>query len=830
MAATLLAHHLPKSTQFDSTLQTDVIEPLTQLCTKLEQSPSHANAIQSRLIGKTLRCLTRLLSSKIVIDKNNRAQCVDVLLRLSVSSKLPLSSISSLASMCTAMLCGAKRINPVTGDLWLPNDYIIEWRPLYDHFVRVHVQRAQSSSSSSSSSESTARPILDPRVSTHQQVMLGLIRRARIFFPMSAVNEIITLVEGDTLGVSLSSSSDPVDPFLASNNGAPGRDLLRWSFLATFLPLPSSSSSSSDMMVVSPKRLLSWTTSFWSHTPWNDAQWSPVSFDFLRRISKYHEIILRGNPAAAQEIRAIWIQLLPSVIDRMAHMVSTHVDRPAYEQTRRLAKIVGRPTTPKSCQIFDSYSNQGVATALSKGCKLLGHVLRMSMSVGSSSSNSSSSSSSSTLSTEDQMGDEVETTVLHDVLRLLHTLSPAYHPSSTQSNFHQLGRLLYGITTELVERTTATSGKSSRMVEQLSTLLMTLALRLTYSRDLHVQQYGQNVVRSVAKASPSVASRLLLERMEGALSGVDSSHQAPSVLRSFSYAMKSILLAPTTSAGKRTMFPALIDLLRLSLPGLDPDDTSKTIATIACYVQLFSWLHPGSCSILPEEADGSSHEIASRLEVGLEEFLPILVDRIMALVKSSDQESGIPAKSFAAQMESARDVALSSLCVTLTSGMSNEQVNSLLQQLLPHVLANPCRGGNRSTIKLTSGSIVFLEFVGTLVQRNPKNTSEYLLKFLKSKISTIKNNLNDSMSEFVWYNHVLSTMILNMDGPTILQHQNLFQQCIALGYASDNQVLFKSSVSLLRNVVKSLIDGKEFFFFFIFCFEYFFVYQYRYLF
>ena len=408
----------------------------------------------------------------------------------------------------------------------------------------------------------------------------------------------------------------------------------------------------------------------------------------------------------------------------------------------------------------------------------------------------------------------METTVLHDVLRLLHTLSPAYHPSSTQSNFHQLGRLLYGITTELVERTTATSGKSSRMVEQLSTLLMTLALRLTYSRDLHVQQYGQNVVRSIAKASPSVACRLLLERMEGALSGVDSSHQAPSVLRSFSYAMKSILLAPTTStettsAGKRTMFPALIDLLRLSLPGLDPDDTSKSIATIACYVQLFSWLHPGSCSILPEEADGSSHEIASRLEVGLEEFLPILVDRIMSLVKSSDQESGIPAKSFAAQMESARDVALSSLCVTLTSGMSNEQVDSLLQQLLPHVLANPCRGGNRSTIKLTSGSVVFLEFVGTLVQRNPKKTSEYLLKFLKSKISTIENNLNDSMSEFVWYNHVLSTMVLNMDGPTILQHQNLFQQCIALGYASDNQVLFKSSVSLLRNVVKSLIDGKE---------------------
>ena len=46
----------------------------------------------------------------------------------------------------------------------------------------------------------------------------------------------------------------------------------------------------------------------------------------------------------------------------------------------------------------------------------------------------------------------------------------------------------------------------------------------------------------------------------------------------------------------------------------------------------------------------------------------------------------------AAQMEHARDIALTSLCEALVAGMSPDLRAATLKQLLPDILKNPCRG------------------------------------------------------------------------------------------------------------------------------------------
>jgi hypothetical protein len=302
---------------------------------------------------------------------------------------------------------------------------------------------------------------------------------------------------------------------------------------------------------------------------------------------------------------------------------------------------------------------------------------------------------------------QAETLVTDAIVQLFSNLAPAYHPSSNNSDFHKLANALKALCVNVLERQCARASVAAdrhrrASVARVAKATVALALRLTYSRDLRVRQAGQQVVQSLSRVAPALTSEALVRRMDEALNSVTSAHQAPSVLRSFAYAMKSILLVPSiASTGTTTysLFPRLVDLLRLSLPGLDANDTMKTIATVSCFVQLFSWLHVGRDEhrpSLPDAATDTLHPDAeatlARLNIGLEEFIPLLVDRIMALIRSMDGRAGANAAGLAAQMEHARDIALTSLCEALVAGMSPDLRAATLKQLLPDILKNPCRG------------------------------------------------------------------------------------------------------------------------------------------
>ena len=68
-----------------------------------------------------------------------------------------------------------------------------------------------------------------------------------------------------------------------------------------------------------------------------------------------------------------------------------------------------------------------------------------------------------------------------------------------------------------------------------------------------VRQAGQQVVQSLSRVAPALTSEALVRRMDEALNSVTSAHQAPSVLRSFAYAMKSILLVRRCGARFRLL-------------------------------------------------------------------------------------------------------------------------------------------------------------------------------------------------------------------------------------------------------------------------------------
>ena len=465
--------HLPATsiTILRGTLQDQVTAPLNTLLAELTTPATKA---QLRLVGTCSRIVSRILHAKIMLSPEHRAHCCTTLLQLCVHPHIPLSTASQLAAVASSMMVGAKRINPKTNAPFFPKTKTFDWQPLYERFCQIHVER-----------HTRGTPILDPRVDQHRQIMLGLVRRARVFFHPTAATAILRLVEGASIGVQL-----PTHP-----TNAPGQDLLRWSILATFLPLETNAHTT-----VTAEVLRSWTGVFWSRTPRAHAHWSPTCFDFLRRIAKAHARLPAETPGL-KALHQVWNDTLPAVFDRLQEMISAHVDTNAYRQTKKLKTIIQHPTTPKSSMAFLAYVQLDVAVL--KACKLIGHVWDMSF--------------------QQAGGAQEETLVTDAVVALFAKLAPAYHPSSNNSDFQKLAQALKAMCVNVLERQCARasvvasgvsgssgvsglSGSTARSVAvaRVAKATIALALRLTYSRDLRVRSLWNKRRRLFFLCSSSV--------------------------------------------------------------------------------------------------------------------------------------------------------------------------------------------------------------------------------------------------------------------------------------------------------------------------------------
>jgi hypothetical protein len=278
--------HLPPSSIsiLQDSLQEQVTAPLHSLLAELT---TPASKKQLRLVGTCSRTCSRIVYCQTMVSPEHRANCCTTLLQLCVHPHIPLSTATQLAALASSMMVGAKRIDPNTNAPFFPTSFAVDWQPLYTRFCEIHVERL-----------ARGTPVLDPRVDHHRQIMLGLVRRARVFFHPTAAPAIVHLVQGESIGVQL-----PTDP-----SNAPGQDLLRWSILATFLPLDTNAHTT-----VTAKLLKSWTGVFWARTPRAHARWSPTCFDFLRRIAKAHARLPAETPGLT-ELHQVWFGTLPAVL------------------------------------------------------------------------------------------------------------------------------------------------------------------------------------------------------------------------------------------------------------------------------------------------------------------------------------------------------------------------------------------------------------------------------------------------------------------------------------------------------------------------------------
>ncbi|CAK9003285.1 Proteasome activator subunit 4 (Proteasome activator PA200) [Durusdinium trenchii] len=176
--------------------------------------------------------------------------------------------------------------------------------------------------------------------------------------------------------------------------------------------------------------------------------------------------------------------------------------------------------------------------------------------------------------------------------RLLCAIQTLFHPSNAGRYTSNIGSFTEVLCRSFVkrlgrERVSATGATLERVDKQgfVDTMLPLLAMGM-YSRVQAMTHYAQCAIGHLAYVAPIKVYNHFLPLIEEALdpTNLNQTHQAPAAIK-----MLTILIQPLLQA-RPLLAEALPDLLDLTLPGLDTNDVSKTMATSMLYLTVLSWV------------------------------------------------------------------------------------------------------------------------------------------------------------------------------------------------------------------------------------------------
>jgi len=146
-------------------------------------------------------------------------------------------------------------------------------------------------------------------------------------------------------------------------------------------------------------------------------------------------------------------------------------------------------------------------------------------------------------------------------------------------------------------------------VQYLVTNLLPFCLEGLYSKHPHMSQYCSACLKNLVAVQPEVSAPIVVPFLLAALdpAAVAQAHQAPVAMKTLSTCFRSLMYP------QPILLPYLPDILRLSLPGIQPSDVAKTSITLHLYSTIFAWLpatltHPSSGSPGSQHSGGGGGE------------------------------------------------------------------------------------------------------------------------------------------------------------------------------------------------------------------------------
>jgi len=123
-------------------------------------------------------------------------------------------------------------------------------------------------------------------------------------------------------------------------------------------------------------------------------------------------------------------------------------------------------------------------------------------------------------------------------------------------------------------------------VQYLLSNLLPFCLEGMYSKNPYMSQCCVQCVKNLCTVQPALCAPMVVPFLLAALdpAAVSQAHQAPVAMQTLSAIFKTLMFP------EPVLLPYLQDILKLSLPGIEPSDVMKTSITINLYATVLAWL------------------------------------------------------------------------------------------------------------------------------------------------------------------------------------------------------------------------------------------------
>ncbi|OQR81092.1 hypothetical protein ACHHYP_16784 [Achlya hypogyna] len=391
-------------------------------------------------------------------------------------------------------------------------------------------------------------------------------------------------------------------------------------------------------------------------------------------------------------------------------------------------------------------------------------------------------------------------------LQLLHLLEPFFHPSSAGTAANAIADLVYYLSAFLSLRTGQDQARGRALATTpLVNALVHLAFLGVYAKSTTVSSKASFTLRNVLCLSRATAPAIVEKLLRGLdPAAVSQTHQAPSAIAALT------TCGPALLRGDLVWAEALPAILHLTLPGVDPNDDTKTSRTLQLYSTWLMYLPLSNDLDKPPPARTPLAD-ALREQLNTALFAPV--------VRSTDVDAmlwrhGEAIEAWVLQLLDRLFVLFRQQEQPTTAKASHEdkfQIGAHLQQVIHLLFAqlSPplyARAVRRvadfvaTTFVPTAGKLL----AGVIAGCTPPAPALALPLLLVPACDRVLSQAALSEGELCWQLRVVDGSVRLAAGPSLLPHAARLQAVVAKASAHSSPRVVKLACKILRHVLNRL--------------------------
>lgn len=429
------------------------------------------------------------------------------------------------------------------------------------------------------------------------------------------------------------------------------------------------------------------------------------------------------------------------------------------------------------------------------------------------------------------------------MLKIFSVMKGFFHPSNVTNVAGSLavsvGAFISSLAKRLGREKAATGQNRVRLSLEMCRPLLKATLELVllgiYSKSHSVTSKCMGIIETLICIDPAYCTTPILDDMMHSLdpSAMSHAHLAASAITSMSVFLYHLMYGKRPETTGLFFSTYLAPILRMTLPGIDANDVSKTTSTVSLYFQVLSWLPLVNDSAKGNftatkvrgnlskelftdmertvfasisELDADTDQKLWELGAFLEEWSLELLDRCLQVMKSRsrDMNSGGhgASKGDGVPDEGVNDIV--NLLALLYPQMSPPIYEQALRKTLNFL--------NDIFISSTAGGKMIARMIYKCMQGSPSVAFKHFATIVFDKFHVTKTGVDVSAlttSEKIWHLNILNGMVRfnDVDDLFLLQYQNELRAILQHFLTKeDDKEVYEAASTVLQHLLHALLS------------------------